>query len=242
MRDRLDAEHMRRRLLVSPDLKIGQRIGAEPDLERQTAQRSDRAQHDLRPGLTLLACRNTEHAARFRSEIPRQAPALDHRSRQFHTVIEQPGSDIHMVHVEEWQRPVLGIDDPVGKPDLARLRIDPPMALQDGLAAIRTRNPDLRVTIRIPLRIPEKDFGRVRGERSMQRVSGTIAASRDRLRMANVIWPAGEQKTFQRVIDPWIAVVRDGAPRRDIYPCDQTCSDIENGTLVEMDDRPFAAR
>src|SRR5690606_25619851 len=78
MRDRLDAQHMRRRLLVAPHLQPGERVGPEPYLQRRGADRGDRAERDLRPVRIPARRQYAEDATGLLAEIPWQTAVFQH--------------------------------------------------------------------------------------------------------------------------------------------------------------------
>jgi hypothetical protein len=80
----------------------------------------------------------------------------------------------------------------------------------------------------------ESDDGRgMRGEGAMQRIPAPLNVTLDRLGMADMIRAAGEEKTFERMIDARIAIIGNGAAGRDIDSIDDAGADIENGGFIE---------
>src|SRR3546814_9388776 len=82
----------------------------------------------------------------------------------------------------------------------------------------------------------------MRRKRAVQRIVLAIPATGNRLRMADMVRPAGEQEPLQRMIDTRITVVRDRSARRDIDLSDEAGADVENGTLVQKQTRPHGRR
>jgi hypothetical protein len=58
--------------------------------------------------------------------------------------------------------------------------------------------------------------------------------------MADMVWTAGEQKAFERMIDARIAIVRDRPTGRQIHATDDAGTDIQNGALVQRQYRSLA--
>lgn len=67
----------------------------------------------------------------------------------------------------------------------------------------------------------------------MQRIPAPLNVTLDRLGMADMIRAAGEEKTFERMIDARIAIIGNGAAGRDIDSIDDAGADIENGGFIE---------
>ncbi|MCY1234928.1 hypothetical protein D9M72_475270 [compost metagenome] len=120
-------------------------------------------------------------------------------------------------------------------------RIDPPPPLDPRLPAIGERHLDRRRalgSIARHLRVADRSPGK----RPMQRVARAVRAALDRLRMADMLGAAGEEKAGKRPVDPDIAVRGDRGTRRQVDAIDDEGGDVERGKTIEQHMIPLAVR
>jgi hypothetical protein len=54
-----------------------------------------------------------------------------------------------------------------------------------------------------------------------------------------MVWTAGKEKTFERMVDTWVAVVGNRSAGCKVCIANETAADIQNGRFVQHE--PWAA-
>ncbi|QTK80979.1 hypothetical protein AT6N2_C3537 [Agrobacterium tumefaciens] len=235
----LDTQHIGGCLLIAPHLEVGQCLRPEPDAQRLAADGRNRPELQFRP--FIITGRNAENAARLFAKPPAMAAILEHRAFKPHGVVEQPRTDIHMIHQEDRHRPLRCVDDAVVEADFTAFTIDAPGAIKKRSPTIRQLYGNLYTRQRIGfVSVEGDDLCRMRGKGAMQRISAPIATVIDHHGMADMIRTAGKEEAFQRMVDPRIAIIGNGATGSDVDAIDDARPDIEDGGFIKENARRFA--